>query len=177
MRIKEVEYSSDRIIKTENRDYHISHNLMYEARGAWKPLIKTRIKLLDKLLPLVLEHIDVDMSVVTIRLRKLNKKYGQAWGNFVELSLPYLTLNADVLNAISHELVHVEQFQQGRLTSIIDKNYKIIDVFEGKEYADGHALLKTDIEAYNETPWEKEAYRRQEQIYKLVRPILDKEGW
>ena len=58
---------------------------------------------------------------------------------------------------ISHELIHLEQYDSGRLRVIGSG----VVIWEGKE------IIVLDI-PYNERPWEKEAFRRQDDLEKKL---------
>lgn len=58
---------------------------------------------------------------------------------------------------ISHELIHLEQYDSGRLRVISSG----VVLWEGKE------MNVLDI-PYNERPWEKEAFRRQDDLEKKI---------
>lgn len=58
---------------------------------------------------------------------------------------------------ISHELIHLEQYDSGRLR-VIESG---VVLWEGKE------MNVLDI-PYNERPWEKEAFRRQDDLEKKI---------
>lgn len=63
----------------------------------------------------------------------------------------------DVLTTIAHELIHLMQYESGRLES----NGKDVMVWEGKEYRIDGPVLPSEYYSY---PWEIEAYGM-EKIY------------
>lgn len=66
-------------------------------------------------------------------------------------------IEEDFVTAIFHEMVHVKQHERGEL-----KDHGVRKAWKGEEYI---SLFSTTDE-YMALPWEEEAYRLQEKMYK-----------
>jgi len=66
-------------------------------------------------------------------------------------------IEEDFITAIFHEMVHVRQHERGLL-----KDYGIRKAWKGEEYLG----IYDTVDTYMNLPWEEEAYRLQEEMYK-----------
>jgi hypothetical protein len=167
MKEKNYVYPSDITIERDERNYFVSRNLWYKHKNSKNNILR-KINLLDKIIPKILKCVDVDESKMRFRLCSIRGRYGQTSHRFVELNLRLLCFNDDLIKTVAHELVHMEQFQQKRLTVKLLPNYRQVDVWNGIRFCDHD---KSNIE----TPWEQEAYRREKEIFEKLKPQLIKE--
>ena len=72
-----------------------------------------------------------------------------------EIGISGLMSDNDMIKTVIHELVHVKQYVKGELIERTHGKYKTI--WKGKDHS------KT---SYSRQPWEKQAYRLQESLYK-----------
>lgn len=76
------------------------------------------------------------------------------------------------LQVLAHELVHAEQYYEGRLRKTFDSKKGWIHSWQGcKNFSKG-----STYSAYRNQPWEKEAWGRQEELAKKVREMLETEN-
>lgn len=66
-------------------------------------------------------------------------------------------IEEDFMTAVFHEMVHVRQHERGEL-----KDYGIRKAWKGEE----HISIFSTTDEYMKLPWEEEAYRLQEEMYK-----------
>ena len=79
-------------------------------------------------------------------------------------SIRYRTGFKSMLETLAHELVHGEQFHQGKLKYVWDeKNWAAM--WKGKKHK---IAMMSNIPAYMELPWEKEAFQHQEALAAMV---------
>ena len=72
-----------------------------------------------------------------------------------EIGISGLMSESDMIKTVIHELIHVKQYVKGELIDRTHGKYKTI--WKGKDHS------KT---SYSKQPWEKQAYRLQESLYK-----------
>ena len=92
---------------------------------------------------------------IDILLRPIQKLHGQAYyiKNEYGIEVNVRQTIAEFKDTLLHELIHIEQFFEGRLANE-EKSGKLI--WRGKSY---HIDI-SNLEAYNNLPWEQEAIRR-----------------
>jgi len=73
------------------------------------------------------------------------------------------TLNS-VIQTFAHELVHAEQFKQGRLKSDFADVYKQEPIWVWEDKLQVSPSTIKDFESYRKLPWEVEAFDRQNKI-------------
>lgn len=66
-------------------------------------------------------------------------------------------IEEDLITLVFHEMVHVRQHERGEL-----RDHGIRKMWKGEE----HISIFSTTEEYMELPWEEEAYRLQEEMYK-----------
>lgn len=73
------------------------------------------------------------------------------------------------LEILAHELVHAEQYYDGRLSADF-KNGKWYNVWQGKLFPAREFSIKTELsyDEYRNQPWEKEAFGREKDLAKKV---------
>ena len=74
-----------------------------------------------------------------------------------EIEIQKGLIEEDFISAIFHEMVHVRQHERGTL-----KDHGIRKSWKGEE----HLGLYSTTDEYMALPWEEEAYRLQEEMYK-----------
>ena len=75
----------------------------------------------------------------------------------------------DVLTTIAHELVHAEQYHEGRLKIEYLRGHGQVHMWNGEFVTNKGSTYQ----AYRDQPWEKEAFERQVTIAEEVGRILD----
>lgn len=126
-------------------------DMMYEVLNAPK---KLDIDLLDKAVMFACEYLDLDIDV-TIEFETLAKHqygfcdYDEEDGGYV-VNIAKRLGRFDMLTTFFHEMVHVQQYAQGRLVG----GYK--NRWLGEEY---------DCD-YMSLPWEQEAFAVEEKMMK-----------
>jgi hypothetical protein len=78
----------------------------------------------------------------------------------------------DLLRTIAHELVHVKQYMLGEMYEDL---FGAITVFNGKSYSNSNS----DDDNYWDSPWEIEAYGREEGLYRrfIIEKKLKDASW
>lgn len=74
-----------------------------------------------------------------------------------ELEIQTGLIEEDFMTAVFHEMVHVRQHERGVL-----KDHGVRKAWKGEEYIG----IYDTTETYMNLPWEEEAYRLQEEMYK-----------
>jgi hypothetical protein len=105
---------------------------------------------------------------IEIIFRPIHMKYGRAlvykdgdgFRYVVEIDIRQGL--SDFYDTLIHELVHIEQFFEGRLSVNSDSDFF---VWEGKKVM---PISTTETELYNNLPWEKEAIERAAILVKKV---------
>jgi len=73
-------------------------------------------------------------------------------------------------NTLAHELVHAEQFYQGRLETVFVKNKGWLHHWKGEI----NTSKGKTYNSYRNQPWEKEAFERSPILCRQVNEILGK---
>lgn len=74
-----------------------------------------------------------------------------------EIEIQQGLIEEDMVTCLFHEMVHVRQHERGLL-----KDYGIRKAWKGEEYIG----IYDTVDTYMNLPWEEEAYRLQEEMYK-----------
>lgn len=74
------------------------------------------------------------------------------------------------LQVLAHELVHAEQYYEGRLKLAISRG-KYCNVWKGTKYEVVNAMVNYDL--YRNQPWEMEAFKREDILATEVNRILN----
>lgn len=74
-----------------------------------------------------------------------------------ELEIQTGLIEEDFMTAVFHEMVHVRQHERGLL-----KDHGVRKAWKGEEYIG----IYDTVDTYMNLPWEEEAYRLQEEMYK-----------
>lgn len=75
----------------------------------------------------------------------------------------------DAFTTLAHELVHAEQYHEGRLKIEYLRGHGQVHMWNGEFVTNKGSTYQ----AYRDQPWEKEAFERQEILFKEVSRILD----
>ena len=100
---------------------------------------------------------DTTFRVTAIRKRT---KYGQYWSKLKTVELDCRLPLATAIQTLAHELVHAEQYHQGRLAAS-----QSAASGDWNQYWNGeHVKVGTGYKAYRALPWEKEAFDREQEL-------------
>lgn len=113
----------------------------------------------EKLIKHIVEKLSAELTlpdIVTIEFQKMgNSVYGETDISNKKITLNYeLELN-DILIPLTHELIHLEQIQVGKLAKSRSGEY----VWENKPYKIQPNRLR--YKEYKELPWESEIDKKQ----------------
>lgn len=104
-----------------------------------------------------------------IHLRPVRDAHGRAFylksetGSSTKDYIVELDVRQDIdtfKNTLIHELIHIEQFYQGRLKEAGPMHFK----WNGKKML----IIESDLDLYNALPWEIEANTRADILFKVV---------
>ena len=147
----------------------IADAIMYGRLKEFKPRSIMIKDLIIGMLPKAREILDFgnDFDIVIRCIRKksfitVDGVYSDA-RKVLEINPRVETLNA-VIETLAHELVHAEQFKQGRLKSDFADVYKEEPIWVWEDMLEVSPTTIKDYEAYRKLPWEVEAYDRQNKI-------------
>lgn len=92
-------------------------------------------------------------------LRKNEQSYGKTGLLYENDRLIGMTVDSRLrqqilIETIAHEMVHVKQFAKGHLKHVVARNGRLVDMWLGKR-------VKS---TYWNSPWEREAYRREREL-------------
>ena len=74
-----------------------------------------------------------------------------------------------MLYSLCHELVHLDQVVRGDFGMDDDQNILWKNqIYDPNKYKKGHDQRKKDQSDYRETPWEKEAYDKEKNLFKSL---------
>jgi hypothetical protein len=147
----------------------IADAIMYGRLKEYKPRSIMIKDLIVGMLPKAREILDFsddfDIAIRCIRKKRfitLDGVYSDA-RKVLEITPRIDTLNS-VIQTLAHELVHAEQFKQGRLKSDYADVYKEEPIWVWEDKLQVSPDTIKDYEAYRKLPWEVEAYDRQDKI-------------
>lgn len=134
----------------------IADSIRYGRYKAYLPNANRIADLVTKAMPHARKMLVLPEHIV-FHIRPLGGKYNGVYMNFfnkVELEVRRTNLGS-ILETIMHELVHAEQFHQGRL-KLKSGMYHWNDV--------AHKVGNDTYAKYRARPWEAEAFERQDQL-------------
>ena len=100
---------------------------------------------------------DTTFRVTAIRKRT---KHGQYWSKMKTVELDCRLPLATAIQTLAHELVHAEQYHQGRLVAS-----QSAASGDWNQYWNGeHVKVRTGYKAYRALPWEMEAFGREKEL-------------
>lgn len=148
------------MIYIRKTDRHIGRNI-FIAAGA---LITQRKRnktlaiatLVNRSLDLFRQHLDFPHDIV-IRIASLKKKAHGRYNQNGSLEININQPRAQILITLAHELVHAEQYKQGRLVQKFKDHEGWVHSWHGTQVPN----KGTTYEAYRRLPWEVEAFKRQ----------------
>jgi len=116
--------------------------MMYSTANKPKDL---KVKTLDKVIAFACDYLDLDVDL-EVRFEKLRDfQYGYCDYDEDEVSITisrYLS-EADTIRTIFHELVHVKQYEDGRLEAGSPQRWM------GSEYDEDYENLPWEVEAFD----------------------------
>lgn len=126
----------------------------------------TAVKIVALALPILKQKLDLP-SGLKIRLASMKGQWGGRYNSASKTALiDYIGLKRTVLEMLCHELVHAEQYHQGRLEARRVAG-KWVSYWNGQQIR----------AAYRERPHEKEAYERQVQLADMVINTIGLDKW
>ena len=148
-------------------EYTIAASLKYGYDKKYVEKSNTSIALIKMVMPIARELLDIP-SHIRVHLkpnRKANAYYSHITRKVV-IDPRRCNTYVEVIAALMHELVHAEQFKQGRLelTTRTMKWMGRVVKQETRDYA-----------KYRAQPWEVEAFKREKELCDLVAKELRKE--
>lgn len=107
----------------------------------------------------------------TANLRKNEKSYGKTGLLWEGDRLICMTLESrlpqhQLIETIAHEMVHVKQFAKGQLKHVQARNGRIVDMWLGKRVR----------ATYWNSPWEREAYRREKELTHKLAGLIQRKN-
>lgn len=153
------------MIKTSDKLVSKKANI-YVSAGANYSHQKTtsiNVQLVERALPILKTLLK--LPTVTIRVAPIKAKRIKG---FYQSEHKLVTVDCrlgprELIEVLSHELVHAEQYHSGRLVLKFIKRKGWMNYWNGTLGSKG-----TTYKAYRDQPWEKEAWGRQEELAKLV---------
>lgn len=135
------------------------------TKSEYRARLRANAKLLSMALEEFRKHLTFDDSTI-IRLASLKKfnLRGSMDGVNKVATIRYRTGFKSMLETLAHELVHAEQFHKGKL-KYTWSDTKWDAVWKGKRY---HIAPTSNLPAYMELPWEREAFERQDALAAMV---------
>lgn len=146
----------------------IADSIRYGRYKAYKGNADSIAELIAKALPHARKLLDLPEHLV-YHIRPLGGKYNGVYMNFfskIELEVRRTNLGS-ILETIMHELVHAEQFHQGRL-KLKSGMYHWHD--------EPHKVGNDTYAKYRARPWEAEAFERQSDLALKVSLMIAKES-
>jgi hypothetical protein len=102
-------------------------------------------------------HEDTTFRVTAIRKRT---KHGQYWSKLKTVELDCRLPLQTAIQTLAHELVHAEQYHQGRLVAS-----QSAASGDWNQYWNGeHVKVRSGYKAYRALPWEMEAFDREAEL-------------
>ena len=137
--------------------------ILTASRQAWyldrphKRHVKAAVKMLKVALPYFTKYVNIDDHVV-VRIAGVKKRTtrGHYQSEYKLATIDYRHKLADIMQTLAHELVHAEQYHEGRLAHGHKYPYK--QVWQGVSYV---GKGKNKHSRYLNQPWEIEARDRQ----------------
>lgn len=144
----------------------IADSIRYGRYKIYRPQAGAIVELVTKAIPHARKLLNLPEHL-HFHVRPLGKRYNGVYLNFfnkIELSVRRTNIGG-VLETIMHELVHAEQFHEGRL-SIKGGTYHWKNVA---------TKLGHSYESYRKRPWEEEAFGRQHELAMKVAILMARE--
>lgn len=100
-----------------------------------------------------------------IPIHKYVNGYVDSYERDIEININFDRDKLEILNTLSHEIVHVEQIIRGDL-----EMHKDHLIWKGEKVMFSHVIAcqRKSTEAYRSLPWEAEAYKRQLDVFSLI---------
>ncbi len=139
-----------------------THSALYGK--AYKQHTRDIAKVLFHALPLCRKLLDFDPDVKIVIKPMRGNTLGM-YNSFIKTVRidPRIKNPQEIVESLCHELVHAEQFHQGRMTSAVNEG-KLVVLWNGVVcYNKGMTYV-----SYRKQPWEVEAFSRQKELADLV---------
>jgi len=139
-------------------EHHGSYKHLHRQCARVREFIETHW---DKILPMADIPGDLNIRLRPLPKRRIAGNGSLATGVMLDISRGL----RDIISTLMHELVHVEQFKQGRLkTTCVGR--KTVCYWKGDCWGPMRlpGNTKRSADKYDEQPWEKEARDRQEKM-------------
>lgn len=145
----------------------VAHSLKYGYDGKYADRAKTSIDLIKMVMPIARRLLDIPAHIkVHLKPNRRANAYYSHYDRKVVIDPRRCETYVQVIAALMHELVHAEQFKQGRLELTV-RTMKWMGRPVKQE--------TRDLEKYRSQPWEVEAFRREKELCDLVAKELRKE--
>ena len=134
------------------------------------PDLKEKLEILSKAIPILRKILDLPADIKTIArpIKSSSKALYFGCYRLAEVD-PRKGSVFDILSSFCHEMVHAQQYAQGRLEQklVIGRNGPEWNHYwEGLPHRDARPSM--NYHAYRNLPWEKEAFERQDGLAKQV---------
>jgi hypothetical protein len=153
------------MLKTSDKLVSKKANIYVSASANYshKKTTSINVQLVERALPILktlLKLPSLSIRVAPIKAKNM-KGYYQSESKLVTVDCRLEP--KELIEVLSHELVHAEQYHSGRLMKKYLKRKGWMHYWNGTIGSKG-----TTYKAYRDQPWEKEAWGRQEDLAKLV---------
>jgi len=153
--------------------YTIAPSLKYGYDKKYAGKSQNVVTVLKLVMPIALELLDVpsNLSVHLKPNRRANAYYHHD-SKKVVIDPRRCKTYGEAISALMHELVHAEQFKQGRLEINLTRSRRVVMKWMGSV-----VVQETrDYEKYRAQPWEAEAFGREKELVNTVIERLRERG-
>jgi hypothetical protein len=159
--------STDICVNAKNNIY-VSRDLTYGRRKR-PAAVQVATDSIKTFLPAFRTLLDLPDDVL-FRIARIKGKYGGLYMSTTKtVVIDPLYKYESFLNTLAHELVHAEQYYQGRLEAVFDKKKGWLHHWKGEI----NASKGKTYNSYRNLPWEKEAFDRSGPLVKKAKEILE----
>jgi hypothetical protein len=160
--------STDICINAKNNIY-VSRDLTYGRRKR-PAAVAVAEETIKESLPVFRTLLDIPDDLL-FRIARIKGKYGGFYLSTTKtVVIDPLYNHKSVYNTLAHELVHAEQYYQGRLEAVFVKTKGWLHHWKGEINTNKGKTYNS----YRNQPWEKEAYDRSPILCRQVYDILGK---
>ena len=158
--------STDICINRKNSIY-VSRDLTYGRRKR-PAAVEVAEATIRESLPVFRTLLDLPDDL-TFRLARIKGKYGGLYVSTMKTVVinPLYTWES-FFNTLAHELVHAEQYYQGRLEHVYDKKKGWLHHWKGEI----NTSKGKTYNSYRNQPWEKEAFERSKGLCEEVEKVF-----
>lgn len=144
--------------------FKIASSVKYGHAKGWKHTANKLVDLIKSNLDIITSMLDLPEKVY-VHVKPIKGRTHGHWTNSTKtLAIdPRVTNMDNLISTFFHELVHAEQYKQGRLQRKLDESIRSYRHFwEGTPYSrPSNTRTKRNYNRYLELPWEKEAFERE----------------